>query len=180
MSARTNRWVIAAAIATLIVGAILSRVIEPGVRVEKVMLTANTPALRLFPATPGPHPIALLAHGATGSKENAAFVSARRSPPLVLIAIPWIRRDMENRRNLAPSGTSMESGAGPPTSCSSPGSLSGHLDRWTSSSAIRWVVALVSGACSEDGFRPKLFIGVGARRRVGRARAAAALVGRFI
>jgi hypothetical protein len=68
--ARTNRWVIAAAIAILIVGAILSRVIEPGVRVEKVMLTANTPALRLSPATPGPHPIALLAHGATGSKEN--------------------------------------------------------------------------------------------------------------
>ena len=69
VGARTNRWVIAAAIAALIVGAILSRVIEPGVRVEKVMLTANTPALRLFPATPGPHPIALLAHGTTGSKE---------------------------------------------------------------------------------------------------------------
>ena len=68
--ARTNRWVIATAIAIVIVGAILSRVIEPGVRVEKVMLTANTPALRLSPATPGPHPIALLAHGATGSKEN--------------------------------------------------------------------------------------------------------------
>ena len=70
MSARTNRWVIAAAIAALILGAILSRVIEPGVRVEKIMLTGNTPAIRLFPATPGPHPIALLAHGATGSKEN--------------------------------------------------------------------------------------------------------------
>src|SRR6185295_7217222 len=66
---RTNRWVMAAAIAALILGAILSRVIEPGVRVEKIMLTTNTPALRLFPATPGPHPIALLAHGGTGSKE---------------------------------------------------------------------------------------------------------------
>jgi hypothetical protein len=53
----------------VIFGAILSRVIEPGVRVEKVMLAANTPALRLFPAAPGPHPIALLAHGGTGSKE---------------------------------------------------------------------------------------------------------------
>src|SRR5437773_12277423 len=70
MSTRANRWVITAASAALIFGAILSRVIEPGVRVEKVMLTPNTPALRLFPATPGPHPIALLAHGATGSKEN--------------------------------------------------------------------------------------------------------------
>src|SRR2546430_13519576 len=30
-----------------------------GVRVEKVMLTTNTPALRIFPATAGPHPPAL-------------------------------------------------------------------------------------------------------------------------
>src|SRR5262249_16648493 len=42
--------------------------IEPGVRVERIMLT-NTPALRIFPATPGPHPIVLLAHGCCGSKE---------------------------------------------------------------------------------------------------------------
>src|SRR6266571_5735213 len=69
MSAPTNRWIVAAAIAALILGTILSRVIDPGVRVEKVMLTTNTPALRIFPATPGPHPIALLAHGNTGSKE---------------------------------------------------------------------------------------------------------------
>jgi hypothetical protein len=33
--ARTNRWVIAAAIAALIPGAILARAVEPGVRVEK-------------------------------------------------------------------------------------------------------------------------------------------------
>jgi len=33
------------------------------------MLATNTPALRLFPATPGRHPIALLAHGNGGSKE---------------------------------------------------------------------------------------------------------------
>jgi pimeloyl-ACP methyl ester carboxylesterase len=69
MSARTTRWVVAAAIVVLIVGAILSRVIAPGVRVEKAVLSTNTPALRLFPATPGPHPIALLAHGNGGSKE---------------------------------------------------------------------------------------------------------------
>jgi len=69
VNARTNRCVIAAAIVALILGAILSRVIEPGVRVEKIMLTTNTPALRLFPATPGPHPIALLAHGNGASKE---------------------------------------------------------------------------------------------------------------
>src|SRR4029450_4986556 len=66
---RTNRWVVAVAIAALILGAILSRVIEPGVRVEKIMLTTNTPALRIFPATQGPHPIVLLAHGSGASKE---------------------------------------------------------------------------------------------------------------
>ncbi|MCI0351221.1 MAG: alpha/beta hydrolase, partial [Acidobacteriales bacterium] len=69
MSGRISHWLVAAAIAALILGAILSRVVEPGVRVEKIMLTTNTPALRLFPATPGPHPIALLAHGNLASKE---------------------------------------------------------------------------------------------------------------
>src|SRR6476661_9038015 len=69
MSSRRNHWLIAAAIAVLILGAILSRAVEPGVRVEKIMLTTNTPALRLFPATPSPHPVALLAHGNGGSKE---------------------------------------------------------------------------------------------------------------
>jgi hypothetical protein len=59
MSPRTTPWIVAAPIAVLIVGAILSHVIEPGVHVEKVMLATNTPALRIFPATPGPHPIAL-------------------------------------------------------------------------------------------------------------------------
>ena len=69
VNARANHWVIAAAIAALTLGAILSRVINPRVRVEKIMLTTNTPALRLFPATPGSHPKALLAHGGGGSKE---------------------------------------------------------------------------------------------------------------
>src|SRR6476659_8748544 len=69
MNVRTNRWLVTAAIAALILGAILSHVIEPGVCVEKIMLATNTPALRIFPATPGPHPIALLAHGNGGSKE---------------------------------------------------------------------------------------------------------------
>src|SRR5947207_8398918 len=69
MSARTNRWVIAAAIAALILGAILSRTIEPGVCVEKVTLTEDTPALKFIPTGAGPHPVALLAHGFASSKE---------------------------------------------------------------------------------------------------------------
>jgi hypothetical protein len=59
-----------AAAVCFITGVALSHVIEPGVRVEKIMVTTNTPALRLFPATPEPHPIVLLAHGNGGSKET--------------------------------------------------------------------------------------------------------------
>src|SRR5215213_786447 len=69
MKTLVHRWVVVAAVIFIGAGAALSHVIEPGVRVERVMLTANTPALRLFPVTPGPHPIALLAHGNGGSKE---------------------------------------------------------------------------------------------------------------
>ena len=67
----SRNWIIAGVAAVcFVMGVALSHRIEPGVRVEKVMLTANTPAIRLFPATPGPHPIALLGHGMTGSKET--------------------------------------------------------------------------------------------------------------
>jgi hypothetical protein len=52
VNARTNRRVIAAALVALILGAILSRVIEPGVRIEKVILTTNTPALHEPPRHP--------------------------------------------------------------------------------------------------------------------------------
>jgi pimeloyl-ACP methyl ester carboxylesterase len=69
MKTHTHQWIVVAAIISLAAGAALSHMMEPGVRVEKVMLATNTPALRIFPATPGPHPIALLAHGNGGSKE---------------------------------------------------------------------------------------------------------------
>jgi predicted dienelactone hydrolase len=66
----SRNWIIAGvAVVCFISGVALSHVIEPGVRVEKIMLTGNTPTIRIFPATPGPHPIALLAHGGGGSKE---------------------------------------------------------------------------------------------------------------
>ena len=61
---------LAAAIFSLIVGVLLSHLIEPGVRVEKLILAGYTPTIHLFPKTPGPHPVALLAHGVTASKET--------------------------------------------------------------------------------------------------------------
>ena len=69
MSAHANRWIVAAATAALILGVILSRVIEAGVRVEKVKLAEDTPALKFIPKGAGPHPVALLAHGYASSKE---------------------------------------------------------------------------------------------------------------
>jgi hypothetical protein len=70
MQTRPQFWIVAAAVISLGAGAALSHVVAPGVRVEKIMLATNTPALRLSPTTPGSHPIALLAHGGCGSKEN--------------------------------------------------------------------------------------------------------------
>jgi hypothetical protein len=52
------------------VGGVLSHLIEPGVAVEKVVLAEDTPAIHLFPTTAAPHPVALLAHGVTASKET--------------------------------------------------------------------------------------------------------------
>jgi alpha-beta hydrolase superfamily lysophospholipase len=61
---------VAAAIASLIVGVLLSHLIEPGVGVEKVILAGYTPTIHLFPKESGLHPVALLAHGVTASKET--------------------------------------------------------------------------------------------------------------
>jgi alpha-beta hydrolase superfamily lysophospholipase len=65
---RNNRWIATVAIALFVAGVALSHRIEPGVRVQKVTLAGNTPALEFLPAGPGPHPVALLAHGFAGSK----------------------------------------------------------------------------------------------------------------
>ncbi len=156
MQTRAQLWVVAAAIISLGAGAALSHVIEPGVRVEKVMLTTNTPALRLFSATPGPHPIALLAHGGTGSKEmlfrfGEALAAAgfdcysvdqaghgESSQPYSLTNILLKFRELER----ALGGVDVFVGH----------SMGGGGGAWS----VR-----------EDGFRPKLFIGVGSEAHVG-------------
>jgi len=156
MSARTNRWLVAAAIAILIVGAILSRAVEPGVRVEKVMLATNTPALRIFPATPGPHPKALLAHGNGGSKEmmfrfGEALAAAGfdcysvdqagyGESPLACSLTNLTRNFQEVERALDPVDVFIGH------------SMGGGVGGWS--------------VC-EAGFRPKLFIGVGAPVKLG-------------
>ena len=69
MSARAN-WCIAAACVCLAAGVALSHRVEPGVRVQAVTLAGDTPALQFLPADSVPHPVALLAHGITASKET--------------------------------------------------------------------------------------------------------------
>lgn len=145
-----------AAIISVVAGAALSHMIEPGVRVEKTMLTTNTPALRIFPATPGPHPKVLLAHGGGGSKEMlfrfgeacaaAGFdcysvdqAGQGESPqPLSLTNLLIKPRELER----ALGGVDVFIGH----------SLGGGAGAWS----VR-----------EDGFRPKLFIGLESDINVG-------------
>ena len=70
MSARANWCITTVAITFLVAGAVLSRQVEPPVRVEAVTLAGHTPALQFSLADSAPHPVALLAHGLHGSKET--------------------------------------------------------------------------------------------------------------
>ncbi len=120
------------------------------------MLTTNTPALRIFPATPGPHPNVVLAHGNCASKEmlfrfGEAFAAAGfdcysvdqagfgESPQSCSLTNLWTKFP-EVERALGGVdvfiGHSMGGGAG-------------------------------ARSVREFGFRPKLFIGVGANVKVG-------------
>src|SRR6185436_2280942 len=153
----SRNWIIAGVAAVcFITGVTLSHVIEPGVRVEKIMLTTNTPALRLFPATPGPHPIALLAHGGTGSKENLF----RFGEALAAAGFDSYSVDQ------AGHGESPQ-----------PYSLTNILLKFRelerALGRVNVFVGHSMGGCGgawsvrEDGFRPKLFIGVDAGAYVG-------------
>jgi pimeloyl-ACP methyl ester carboxylesterase len=68
--ARNQRPIVFTALICIAAGVVLSHHLAPGVKVEEVMLAGDTPALKLTPASAGPHPVALLAHGYSGSKEN--------------------------------------------------------------------------------------------------------------
>jgi hypothetical protein len=150
MMAHAHQRIVVAAIISVGAAAALSRVIEPGVRVEKIMLTTNTPALRLFPATPGSHPIALLAHGNGGSKETLF----RYGEALAGAGFDCYSVD------LAGCGES-------PQSCSLTNRRLNFLEAERALGAVEIFighsmgVGVGSWSVREAGFRPKLFIGVG-------------------
>jgi hypothetical protein len=149
-------WIVAAAIISLGAGAALSHVVDPGVRVEKVMLATNTPTLRLSPATPGPHPIALLAHGCTGSKE----MLFRFGEALAAAGFDCYSVDQ------AGHGES-------PQPCSRTNILLGAQEFERALGAVDVFIGHSMGggvgawSVREAGFRPKLFIGVGAPVKLG-------------
>jgi pimeloyl-ACP methyl ester carboxylesterase len=151
MKPSAPRWIVAAAIISLAAGAALSHVIEPGVRVEKIMLTKNTPALRILPAKPGPHPIALLAHGNAGSKEMLfRFGEALAASGFDCYSV-----------DLAGYGES-------PQPCSPTNIDLNFQDAYRALGAVDVFIGHSLGggvggwSVREAGFRPKLFIGVGA------------------
>jgi pimeloyl-ACP methyl ester carboxylesterase len=150
-------WVIAGVAAVcLVVGIVLSHLIEPGVRVEKIMLATNTPALRIFPATPGPHPIALLAHGNGGSKEMLfRFGEALAAAGFECYSV-----------DLAGYGES-------PLPCSLANIDFNFQEAERALGAVDVFIGHSLGggvggwSVNEAGFRPKLFIGVGAPVKLG-------------
>src|SRR3954467_2828376 len=148
-------WIIAGVVA-LILGALLSRVIEAGVRVEKIMLTPSTPALRILPTVAGPHPIALLAHGNGGSKE----MLFRFGEALAAAGFDCYSVDQ------AGYGQS-------PQSCSRPNVRLHFQEAQLAVGAVDVFVGHSMGcgtgswSVREAGFRPKLFIGVGRPSELG-------------
>jgi pimeloyl-ACP methyl ester carboxylesterase len=67
---RNKRWVAAASFICFVFGLALSHRKEPGIRVQKITLAEDAPALKFIPTGAGPHPVALLAHGFASSKET--------------------------------------------------------------------------------------------------------------
>jgi pimeloyl-ACP methyl ester carboxylesterase len=157
MKAHAHRWIVVAAIISVVAGAALSHLIEPGVRVEKIMLATNTPALRIFPATPGPHPIALLAHGNHGSKEMLfRFGEALAAAGFECYSV-----------DLAGYGQS-------PQSCSLFNVRLNFLEAERALGAVDVFIGHSMGggtgswSVREAGFRPKLFIAVGNTATLGK------------
>ena len=70
MRAQFQAYGTAAAVVCLSLAVILSHLIEPGVRIERVTLAGETPGIRFSPIASGSHPVALMAHGVTASKET--------------------------------------------------------------------------------------------------------------
>jgi pimeloyl-ACP methyl ester carboxylesterase len=169
MSARTKGWVVAVAGALLAAGAIFSHRIEPGIRVQTVTLAGNIPALQFLPKTPAPHPVALLGHGFSGSKENMfRFGEALAAAGFVCFSVDF-----------AGHGASRKSFSIEAVVRTLPevASTLGSVDVYVGHSMGGGAGGL---AVREEGFRPRLFIALGANPQLGEnGPALLLLAGRF-
>jgi hypothetical protein len=156
VNARANRWIIAAATASLIAGVALSHLIEPGLKVERVTLTGDTPGIHLGPTAPGPHPVALLAHGASGSKESLF----RYGEALATAGFDSFVIDLPGHGASPLPFSTHEVGLTPAKVGRALGSVDVYLGHSMGAGA---------GAVSvrEAGFAPRLYIAVGANPKLG-------------
>src|SRR5438128_488442 len=157
---KRNNWRIAlVAIAFLTAGAVLSHRIEPGVRVKTVIIAGHTPALQFSRADSAPHPVALLAHGLHGSKETLFRLGeALATAGFVCFALDFPGHGASARSFSRPESARTLTGVAREI---------GPVDVFIGHS-------LGAGAGAESvrngGFRPQLFIAVGALPDLGEHR----------
>jgi pimeloyl-ACP methyl ester carboxylesterase len=142
--------------ALIAAGIILSRWIEPGVRVETVTLAVDSPALQFQPADAGPHSVALLAHGITASKESLfRFGEALAAAGFVCFAVDHPGHGASKRP--FSSGATVDALEQVARSLGTVDVFLGH-----SMGAAAGAAAVRSAT-----FRPRLFIAVGANPDLG-------------
>ena len=138
-------------------GVVLSRRVEPGVRVEAVTLAGNTPALRFQPPGAGPHPVALLAHGITASKETLfRFGEALAAAGFVGLAVDLPGHGASRRAFSFTAAVRTLQGVA---------RTNGPVEVFLGHSMGAYTGA---GAVGGTGLNPKLFIAVGALPNLGR------------
>jgi pimeloyl-ACP methyl ester carboxylesterase len=156
MSTRANWCIVAVALAFFASGAVLSRRVEPGVRVEAVTLAGDIPALQFLPADSGSRPIALLAHGFTASKESLfRFGEALAAAGFVCFAVDFPGHGESARSfSAAENGPTLERVA---RTLGSVDVFAGHsMGAYAGAEAVR-----------NAGLSPRLFIAVGALPELG-------------
>jgi hypothetical protein len=145
------KWIVTGIAAVcFVVGLLLAHRIEPGVRVQEVTLAEDSPALKFIPDGSGSHPVALLAHGFTGTKESLYRYAEAFTAAGFVCYVPDLPGHGESQRTFTITNTVETLGAiarqiGPVDV------FAGHsMGGFTGGEAVR-----------EGGMRPGLFIAIG-------------------
>ena len=144
------------AFAILAAGVVLSHRVEPSVHVEGVTLAGDTPALRFLPAALGPHPVALLAHGFTASKETLF----RFGEALAAAGFECVAVDLPGHGESARSFSWRGNGGVPERVAQALGSVEVFIGHSMG-------VTAGAQAVRDAGLSPRLFIAVGALANLG-------------